>query len=83
MALSALNFSRLAIYNGSWTSIGAVNPLIPLVFGTETTDTNSNGNDLITLTGDALNLNATVNGLSGNDKIDATHGVVAQSNQWR
>ncbi|UXN59390.1 hypothetical protein [Phyllobacterium zundukense] len=67
MALDPRLFSLLGIYNGPWTPLAGYSSLNPIVNGTDT----NTGHDNITLTGGALNLNVTVNGLSGNDFIDS------------
>jgi Ca2+-binding RTX toxin-like protein len=76
MALDPNLFAFLNVYNGDWVALPRYNNLNPLVNGTEATVPNS-GNDKIVLTGGLLNLNVTVNGLSGNDYIDSrTVGIV-------
>ncbi|MBB3145248.1 Ca2+-binding RTX toxin-like protein [Phyllobacterium trifolii] len=69
MALDPALFSLLGIYNGTWSHLN-INPLLPVINGTEFDPRVPNsGNDEITLSA-GINLNLRVNGLSGNDFID-------------
>ncbi len=65
MALDPAYFTLLGVYNGPWPNVPEFSSSSPLVNGTS-------GNDNIVLTGGLLNVNLTVNGLGGNDRIDSS-----------